>query len=143
MRKEELVAQLEAAKALTSVVSIDNVIALIQGLDPEVVTKTELRMTQTMFDEVTGIIETAINNIDTDDVVDLSSAEFELDYHNTVRLVNVDVDGDNIFDAIQNALDRNFEIVDDSDEQYEATLAESIEFEDEHGGMRNCGDTEE
>ena len=143
MRKEELVAQLEAAKALTSVVSIDNVIALIQGLDPEVVTKTELRMTQTMFDEVTGIIETAINNIDTDDVVDLSSAEFELDYHNTVSLVNVDVDGDNIFDAIQNALDRNFEIVDDSDEQYEATLAESIEFEDEHGGMRNCGDTEE
>ena len=124
MRKEELVAQLEAAKALTSVVSIDNVIALIQGLDPEVVTKTELRMTQTMFDEVTDIIETAINSMNTDDVVDLSSAEFELDYHNTVRLVNVDVDGDNIFDAIQNALDRNFEIVDDSDEQYEATLTE-------------------
>jgi hypothetical protein len=124
MRKEELVAQLEAAKALTSVVSIDNVIALIQGLDPEVVTKTELRMTQKMFDEVTDIIETAINSMNTDDVVDLSSAEFELDYHNTVRLVNVDVDGDNIFDAIQNALDRNFEIVDDSDEQYEATLTE-------------------
>jgi hypothetical protein len=124
MRKEELVAQLEAAKALTSVVSIDNVIALIQGLDPEVVTKTELRMTQTMFDEVTDIIETAINSMNTDDVVDLSSAEFEMDYHNTVRLVNVDVDGDNIFDAIQSALDRNFEIVDDSDEQYEATLTE-------------------
>jgi hypothetical protein len=124
MRKEELVAQLEAAKALTSVVSIDNVIALIHGLDPEVVTKTELRMTQTMFDEVTDIIETAINSINTDDVVDFSSAEFEMDYHNTVRLVNVDVDVDNIFDAIQNALDRNFEIVDDSDEQYEATLTE-------------------
>jgi len=127
MRKEELVAQLEAAKALTSVVSIDNVIALIQGLDPEVVTKTELRMTQTMFDEVTDIIETAINNMNNDDVVDLSSAEFEMDYHNTVSLVNVDVDGDNIFDAIRNALDRNFEIVedeDDSDKQYEATLTE-------------------
>jgi hypothetical protein len=127
MRKEELVAQLEAAKALTSVVSIDNVIALIQGLDPEVVTKTELRMTQKMFDEVTDIIETAINKMDTDDVVDLSSAEFEMDYHNTVRLVNVDVDGDNIIDAIRDSLDRNFEIVedeDDSDAQYEATLTE-------------------
>jgi hypothetical protein len=123
MRKEELVAQLEAAKALTSVVSIDNVIALIQGLDPEVVTKTELRMTQKMFDEVTDIIETAINKMDTDDVVDLSSAEFEMDYHNTVRLVNVDVDGDNIFDAIRIALDNNFIIL-DSDEQYEATLTE-------------------
>jgi len=124
MRKEELVAQLEAAKALTSVVSIDNVIALIQGLDPEVVTKTELRMTQKMFDEITDIIETAINIMDDDDVVDLSSAEFELDYNNQIRLTDVNVDTDNIFDAIQNALDRNFEIVDDSDEQYEATLTE-------------------
>ena len=126
MRKEELVAQLEAAKALTSVVSIDNVIALIQDLDPEVVTKTELRMTQKMFDEVTDIIESAINNMNNDDVVDLSSAEFEMDYHNTVRLLNVDVESDNIFDAIQDALVRCFEIVkdDDSDERYEATLTE-------------------
>jgi len=124
MRKEELVAQLEAAKALTSVVSIDNVIALIQGLDPEVVTKTELRMTQSMFDAIGDVIAAGINSMDNDDVVDLSSAEFEMDYHNTVRLVNVDVESDNIFDAIQNALDRCFEIVDDSDEQYEATLTE-------------------
>jgi len=123
MRKEELVAQLEAAKALTSVVSIDNVIALIQGLDPEV-TKTELRMTQKMFDEVTVIIETAINSMDTEDIVDLTSAGFEIDWNNTVRLTDVNVDTDNIFDAIQSALDRNFEIVDDSDEQYEATLTE-------------------
>ena len=127
MRKEELVAQLEAAKALTSVVSIDNVIALIQGLDPEVVTKTELRMTQSMFDEVTAIIETAINSMDTDDVVEMESAEFEMDYNNTVRLTEVNWNADNIFDAIQSALDRNFEIVedeDDSDKQYEATLTE-------------------
>jgi len=123
MRKEELVAQLEAAKALTSVVSIDNVIALIQGLDPEV-TKTELRMTQKMFDEVTVIIETAINSMDTEDIVDLTSAGFEIDWNNTVRLTDVNVDTDNIFDAIQSALDRNFEIVDDSDKQYEATLTE-------------------
>jgi len=124
MRKEELVAQLEAAKALTSVVSIDNVIALIQDLDPEVVTKTELRMTQSMFDAIGDVIASAINNMNNDDVVDLSSAEFEMDYHNTVRLLNVDVESDNIFDAIQDALDRCFEIVDDSDEQYEATLTE-------------------
>jgi len=124
MRKEELVAQLEAAKALTSVVSIDNVIALIQGLDPEVVTKTELRMTQKMFDEVTDIIETAINNMDTEDIVDLTSAEFELDYNNQIRLTEVNWNADNIFYTIQSALDRNFEIVDDSDEQYEATLTE-------------------
>jgi len=130
MRKEELVAQLEAAKALTSVVSIDNVIALIQGLDPEVVTKTELRMTQKMFDSIGDVIETALRDISCNgygDLVDFDSAEFELDYNNQIRLTDVDVDTDNIFHTIQSALDRNFEIVedeDDGDEQYEATLTE-------------------
>ena len=128
MRKEELVAQLEAAKALTSVVSIDNVIALIQGLDPEVVTKTELRMTQKMFDSIGDVIETALRDISRNgDLVDFDSAEFELDYNNQIRLTDVDVDTDNIGNTIQSALDRNFEIVedeDDGDEQYEATLTE-------------------
>ena len=36
MRKAELVTQLEGLKAFTSVVSIDNVVALIQQLDPEI-----------------------------------------------------------------------------------------------------------
>ena len=128
MRKEELVAQLEAAKALTSVVSIDNVIALIQTLDPEVVTKTELRMTQSMFDAINEAVSTALDDISCNsDLVDLDSAEFELDYNNQIRLTDVNVYTDNIFDAIQSELDRNFEIVedeDDSDERYEATLTE-------------------
>ena len=127
MRKEELVAQLEAAKALTSVVSIDNVIALIQGLDPEVVTKTELRMTQSMFDAINEAVSTALDDISRNgDLVDFDSAEFELDYNNQIKLTDVNVDTDNIFDAIQSELDRNFEIVkdEDSDEQYEATLTE-------------------
>jgi len=127
MRKEELIQKLEVVKDHSPVVSIDKVIALIQQLEEtKIVTRTELRMTQKMFDEVTDIIETAINSMNNDDVVDLSSAEFEMDYHNTVRLVNVDVESDNIFDAIQDALVRCFEIVkdEDSDEQYEATLTE-------------------
>ena len=36
MKKFELVAQLEAAKALSSQVDIDKVIALINGIEPEV-----------------------------------------------------------------------------------------------------------
>ena len=127
MKKEELVAQLEGLKAFTSVVSIDNVIALIQGLDPEVVTKTELRMTQSMFDAINEAVSTALDDISRNgDLVDFDSAEFELDYNNQIKLTDVNVDTDNIFDAIQSELDRNFEIVkdEDSDEQYEATLTE-------------------
>ena len=52
MKKEQLVAQLEAAKALTSVVSIDNVIALIQQLDPEVRVEKVLGMSQELAEEV-------------------------------------------------------------------------------------------
>ena len=53
MRKAELVTQLEGLKEFTSVVSIDTVVALIQRMDPEVVTKTVTQMTQEMFDLVT------------------------------------------------------------------------------------------
>jgi hypothetical protein len=135
MTKNELITQLESAKSLTSVVSIDNVIALIQGLDPEVVTKTELRMTQSMFDAINDVIETAINNMDADDMVDMDSAEFEMDYNNTVRLSNVGIDGDNIFDVIRYSLDRNFDIVEDEDDNCGPSETEVMQSVNEGLGL--------
>ncbi len=61
MKKEQLVAQLEAAKALTSVVSIDNVIALIQALDPEVRVEKVLGMSQELAEEVANKIERSLD----------------------------------------------------------------------------------
>ena len=115
MKKESLVAQLEAVKTLTSVVSIDNIIALIQKLEPEQVESKTFLLNEESFDKVMNIVDRAVSNLDTSDVVDFDDAEFELDYNNTVRLTDVRVDTDNIIDEIRSALENIFEETEDED----------------------------
>jgi len=143
MKKAELVAQLEGAKALTSVVSIDNVIALIQQLEEEQVAKTESRITAKLFTRVVDIVEESLNNMRSSEAVDLSSAEFELDWNNCINLTDISLDTDYIYNEIREGLEFGIEIVDEEEAIETQIEAESIKFEDEHGGMRNCGDTEE
>jgi len=116
MKKESLVAQLEAAKALTSVVSIDNVIALIQQLEPEQVESKTFLLNEKSFDKVMDIIDDAVNNLHTRDLVDFDDAEFELNYNNTIELTDVRVDTDNIINNIREALENIFEETADPEE---------------------------
>ena len=116
MKKESLVAQLEAAKALTSVVSIDNVIALIQQLEPEQVETKTFLLNEESFDKVMDIVEEAVNNLCTRDLVDFDGAEFELNYNNQVELTDVRVDTDSIYNEIREALENIFEETADEDE---------------------------
>ena len=115
MKKESLVAQLEAVKTLTSVVSIDNIIALIQKLEPEQVESKSFLLNNESFDKVMDIVEKAVCNLDERALVDFDDAEFELDYNNTVRLTDVRVDTDNIIDEIRSALENIFEETEDED----------------------------
>lgn len=116
MKKETLVAQLEAAKALTSVVSIDNVIALIQALEEtKIVTRTEFKMTPAMFDNIMETVENAVNGI-ADEIVDRDSVEFELYCSNRIVVTDVPVDSGVIVDAIRSELHRDFEIVEEETE---------------------------
>ena len=116
MKKAELVAQLEAAKALTSVVSIDNVIALIQQLEPEQVENKTFLLNEESFDKVMGIVERSVNNLHTRDIVDFDDAEFELNYNNTVELTDVRIDTDRIIDEIRESLENIFEETADPEE---------------------------
>jgi hypothetical protein len=115
MKKAELVAQLEAAKALTSVVSIDNVIALIQQLDPEVRVEKVLGMSQELAEEVANKIERVLD-YNSDRLVDLDSAEFELDYNNRIELTNINVDTSEIMEHITAALEE-FVVEEDDEEE--------------------------
>ena len=117
MKKESLVAQLEAVKTLTSVVSIDNIIALIQKLEPEQVESKSFLLNEESFDKVMNIVEKAVCNLDERALVDFDDAEFELDYNNTVRLTDVRVDTDNIIDEIRSALENIFEETTDEDDE--------------------------
>jgi hypothetical protein len=126
MKKAELVAQLEGAKALTSVVSIDNVIALIQQLEEGQAVKPEYSITAKLFTRVVDIVEDSLNNMRTDSAVDLGSAEFELDYNNCISLTDISLDTDYIYNEIREQLEYAFDI-DDVDE--EEAIAAQIEAE--------------
>jgi hypothetical protein len=91
MKKEQLISQLEGAKALTSVVSIDNVIALIQQLDPEVRIEKVLGMSQELAEEIANKIERSLD-YNSGSLIDFDTAEFELSYRNEISLTAADVD---------------------------------------------------
>jgi hypothetical protein len=117
MKKAELVAQLEGAKALTSVVSIDNVIALIQQLEEGQAVKPEYSITAKLFTRVVDIVEDSLNNMRSSSAVDLSSAEFELDWNNCICLTDISLDTDYIYNEIREQLEFAFDIVDEEEEE--------------------------
>ena len=117
MKKEQLISQLEGAKALTSVVSIDNVIALIQQFEPEQVESKTFLLNEKSFDTVMDIVEKSVNSLRTRDIVDFDDAEFELNYNNTIELTDVRVDTVCIINDIREALEMIFEETADEDEE--------------------------
>ena len=132
MKKESLVAQLEAAKALTSVVSIDNIVALIQQLEAEQVESKTFLLNEESFDKVMYIVERSINNLSSSDVVDFDDAEFELNYNNQIVLTDVRVDTDRIIDEIRESMENIFEETVDADDEdgEEGTLTDiPVEFQ--------------
>jgi hypothetical protein len=128
MKKAELVAQLEGAKALTSVVSIDNVIALIQQLEEGQAVKPEYSITAKLFTRVVDIVEDSLNNMRSGHAVDLSSAEFELDWNNCINLTDISLDTDYIYNEIREQLENAFDI-DDVDEEEDGFIEAQIEAE--------------
>ena len=121
MKKNELVAQLEAAKALTSVVSIDNVIELILGLEEE---KKGFSLKGAQFEMLMDKIQQAVDNMDRRELVDRESAEFELDWNNVVSLSEVGVDFDYVYNSIREELE---ELVEDEEEETEEGTLKDIE----------------
>ena len=104
MKKENLIAQLEGAKALSSQVDIDKVIELLQQLEPEIETLKVFGITQEFADEIANKIERTLD-YNSNDFVDTDSAEFELDWNNQIRLNRVDVNVSEIMEHITATLD--------------------------------------
>jgi hypothetical protein len=104
MTKENLIAQLEGAKELTSVVSIDNVIALIQSIEPVVVVEKEFKLTPELAEEIANKIERSLD-YNSRDLVDIDSAEFELSYDNRIELNCVEVNMREIMDHVTASLE--------------------------------------
>jgi hypothetical protein len=104
MTKENLIAQLEGAKALTSVVSIDNVIALIQSIEPVVIVEKDFKLTPELAEDIASKIERSLD-YNSRDLIDVDSAEFELNYDNRIELNSVDVNMREIMDHVTASLE--------------------------------------
>lgn len=102
--------------AYPSIYTKDDVVSLLSKLRTVVLTEvSELKpasaITEDKFQEfsesVTKALENAINRGELD-VVDYSSAEFNINYHNTIEVENIDVNTDSIVDELATILQDQF-----------------------------------
>jgi hypothetical protein len=134
MKKADLIAQLEGAKALTSVVSIDNVIALIQSLEPESRVEKVFGMSQELADRIEDRIQRTLD-YNCGNLADLSSAEFELSsYDNRIELTRVDINLYDVMDHV-NAVLAEFIVVED---ELEEEFREAQDDAAEEGVLRDA-----
>jgi hypothetical protein len=129
MKKEEIVKQLEEAKTLTSQVDIDKVIALIKQIEPE-------KQSGMLFDDVQNIlgkIERALDYAG-DDIVVKDSAEFVINYGNTLELDRVDIDVEGIMEHVKDAIDE-FVIIEEDEEIEDDDDTERILLSDINKGL--------
>ena len=121
MKKEQLIAQLEGVKVLSTQVDIDKVIALIQQLESE----KKGGLTRDLAEEIANRIERTIDH-NSSRLVDCDSAEFELNYDNRIELSSADVNVSEIMDHVTACLD---EFVEEQEDEEEEDIEAQIESE--------------
>ena len=115
MKKIELIAKLEGAKELTTVVSIDLVLAALGMLEDEVKVEKVFGISQALADDIANKIERTLDR-NASDLVDRDSAEFSLNYDNRIELDNADVNVSDIMDHVTACLEE-FVVEEDEDEE--------------------------
>jgi hypothetical protein len=118
MKKEELVAQLEAAKTLSSQVDIDKVIALIEQITPEVKTG----ITQELAEKIADRIERCLD-YNSSDLVDKDNITFDIAFGNTIEVYDANINVSETMDHITACLE---EFVVEEDDEEESTEEAAI-----------------
>jgi hypothetical protein len=111
MKKEELLAKLEVAKEVTSVVSIDLIISALNELE---VPKAKSGLTQELADEIANKIERTLD-YNADDLVDKDNITFEIQFGNQLQIDEACIDVGETMEHITAVLD-GFIIGEDEDE---------------------------
>jgi hypothetical protein len=116
MKKENLIEQLETAKSLSSTVDIDKVIELIKQIETG-------GLTPKLVDKISNKIESVIDH-NSHHLVDLDSAELELDCYNKIEVTNIDVNINEIMEHVNAVLDE-FMVEEDDDIKEENSTEEA------------------
>jgi hypothetical protein len=119
MKKEELVAKLEVAKEVTSVVSIDLIISALNKLELPVKTG----ITQELADEIANKIEQTLD-YNCDDLVCKDEITFEITYGNQIEVDEAQINVGETMEHITAVLD-GFIVGEDEDDKEEPEQTES------------------
>jgi len=103
MKKEELVAKLEVAKEVTSVVSIDLMLTAL-GMLEETQPKIKTGLTQELADEIANRIERTLD-YNADDLVEKDGITFEIIYGNQLEVDNAQINVGETMEHITAVLD--------------------------------------
>jgi len=131
MKKDEMIEQLKAAKTLTSTVDIDKMIEMLNQLEKPTTITAELGS------EIIDRIERCLDR-HSDDLVNLDSAEFELNYNNCVELIRVEVNVYEIIEHVTAIVDEYVELEVEVDEP-ETTEPEPLQAINEGLGLEPGG----
>ena len=101
MKKEELLAKLEVAKEVTSVVSIDLIISALNELEAP---KAKSGITQELADEIANRIERTLD-YNADDLVEKDGITFEIIYGNQLEVDNAQINVGETMEHITAVLD--------------------------------------
>jgi len=135
MKKENLIAQLEGAKTLSSQVDIDKVIELLGQIEPEVRVEKVFGFGQEIADVLLNKIERVLD-YNSDDLVDTGSAEFDISYNNQLELRSASI---NVYDTMQHitACIDEFVSVPEEEEEAEKEVVEDMTFAREEDATLN------
>ena len=112
MTKAQTLAALK--NQLDSFYSLQQVIAIIEGIDPEVIVEKETKLTSAIAGKIAEEIEKVLDYNNTNsDLVDTDSVEFELDYDNKISVTGAGIEIYRIMDHIEAVLTQ---FTDDDDE---------------------------
>jgi type IV secretory pathway VirD2 relaxase len=128
MKKSELIAKLEGVKELTSVVSIDLVLAALGMLEEEKAPKGPV-FNEELIERLSEEIESALD-YNSGDLVDTDTAEFSMSYDNRVELDRVEINVRHVMEHVTAKLQLVLEAFEleaadeeaEADEVYEGTL---------------------
>ena len=119
MKKEELLAKLEVAKEVTSVVSIDLIISALNDLESP---KAKSGITQELADEIANRIERCLDR-NCDDLVDKDGITFEIVYGNQLEVDEAQI---NVYETMEHITACLEEFVVEEEDLYVAAYNENF-----------------
>ena len=141
MKKIELIAKLEGAKELTSVVSIDLVLAALGMLEPEIKVEKVFGITSDLAEDIANKIERCLDN-NSNCLVDTESASFSLNYNNCIELDDVCIDTYEVMQHVTACLEEFVVEEDEEDEDANEALVQAVLAADSNEADEESDDEE-